>query len=119
MTVRAVRRWLRSRWLLLLSGLMLVYFGYHAVHGNRGLLAWLDVSRALEAGRAELAAITAQNAELQAGVDALRPDRADPDLLDEELRRLGYVGEREIVILPNEPPPAAGARPAPAEPAPR
>ena len=38
---------LKGRWLSVAVTLVLVYFGYHAVHGRYGLLAWIDTSRDL------------------------------------------------------------------------
>jgi cell division protein FtsB len=80
----------------------LVYFGWHAVHGQRGLLAWVDLSRELELGRTELAELRAVRLAIERRVDGLRPDAINPDLLDEELRKLGYVGARELIILTPE-----------------
>jgi cell division protein FtsB len=80
----------------------LAYFGWHAVHGQRGLLAWVDLSRELEQGRAELAELRAERLAIERRVDGLRPDAIEPDLLEEELRKLGYVGERELIILTPE-----------------
>lgn len=80
----------------------LAYFAWHAVHGQRGLLAWVDLSRELEQRRAELAELRAERVAIERRVDGLRPDAIDPDLLEEELRKLGYVGERELIILTPE-----------------
>ncbi len=101
----AVRR-LRSGWPLLLALALLGYFTWHGLHGRRGLWTWIQVGRELERARVELAGLEAERRALERRVDALQPDRSDPDLLEEQLRRLGYVGEREAVI----PAPAAAAR---------
>lgn len=97
-----IARSLRGRWVALPLALALVYFGWHAVHGERGLLAWVDLQRQLEQGRAELAALQAERATVERRIDGLREDAIDPDLLEEELRKLGYVGERELIILTPE-----------------
>jgi cell division protein FtsB len=94
----AFRR-LRPGWPLLLAVAVLGYFAWHGLHGARGLWAWLEVGRELGRARAELAALEAERRALERRVDALQPDRSDPDLLEEQLRRLGYLGEREAVIL--------------------
>jgi len=83
--------------------LVLVYFGYHSIHGQRGLFAWLDVNRELEARRAELAELEARRQRLERRVEALEGDGADPDLLEEELKKLGFVKEDEVVVLAPEP----------------
>jgi cell division protein FtsB len=93
------RPWLRRHWALLAASAVLAYFLWHGLHGERGFGAWLQVNRELEWARSELARLEAERKRLEAPVDALQPDRADPDLVEEELRKLGYIGEREAVIL--------------------
>jgi cell division protein FtsB len=106
MPLRYLRRWLKRNWVLVLSLLLLFYFGFHALHGQRGLLAWVDVNRELQEARAALDVAKAENARLSRLVEGLQPDRLDPDLLEEELRRLGYVSPGEVVILTPEDVPA-------------
>ncbi len=96
-------RILRRHWAVLLAAAALVYFTWHGINGNRGLLAWFEVSRGLERARAELARLEAERRRLEAPVAALQPDRADPDLIEEHLRRLGYVGEGELILLSSDP----------------
>ncbi len=93
------RRSLRGRWPAVLATAVLAYFGYHALHGERGLLAWVDKSRDLEAARQELELVRAERAELDRDVRAFQEDRLDRDLLEEELRKLGYVYPNEVIIL--------------------
>lgn len=103
--VAGVGRAVRGRWPALLLGAVIAYFGYHALHGERGLLAWMDKSRDLEAARQELARVEAERAALEREVRAFAEDRIDRDLLEEELRKLGYVRRDEVIILrPAEPP---------------
>ena len=95
---------LRGRWLVVLVTAVLAYFGYHALHGQRGLLAWMDKSRDLEAARQELSRVTAERAELDKEVRAFQSDQIDRDLLEEELRKLGYVRPNEVIILRSDGP---------------
>ncbi len=98
--VEAARRALRGgRWLTVLVTAVLAYFGYHALHGDRGLLAWIDKSRDLEAARQELDLLRAERAELDREVGAFQRDQLDRDLLEEELRKLGYVHPNEAILL--------------------
>ena len=100
-------RWLAQRWTLVFACAVLAYFAYHAVHGSRGLLAWVDRNREVEAVRAELGALTAEREMLERRRRDLQPGRADRDLLEEELRQLGYVRQNEMIVLtPDEPAPA-------------
>jgi cell division protein FtsB len=97
--LRSMRLWLVRRWHLVLGLLLLAYFAHHGVHGERGLLAWIDKSRELQSARAELATLDAQITELAGTVEALQPDRSDPDLLEEQLRNLGFIGKDEVIVL--------------------
>ncbi|MCB9943189.1 MAG: septum formation initiator family protein [Geminicoccaceae bacterium] len=84
--------------------LVLAYFGYHAIHGERGLLAWIDQSRLVEIRRHELAGLEARRDDLQRRVGGLKENHVSPDLLEEELKKLGYVGHNEAIILVPEQP---------------
>lgn len=95
----ALRRALRGRWLVLPLVGLLAYFAWHAVHGPRSLPAWVALSREIETSRAELVRLRAEREALDRRVEGLRPDALDADLLEEELRKLGYVADREVVVL--------------------
>jgi cell division protein FtsB len=103
-------RWIVGRWPLVLTCGILAYFGYHAVHGQRGLLAWVDRNREIEAARQELAGLTAERGTLERRIKGLKPGQMDRDLLEEELRQLGYIRPGEVIVLPA--PAAVGATPA-------
>ena len=107
--IEGLSGWLRGRWLAVVVTAILAYFGYHALHGRYGVLAWLDTSRDLEAARLELAGLTAEREQLQRDVQAFQRDSIDRDVLEEELRKLGYVKPNEVIILrrdePTDPPP--------------
>jgi cell division protein FtsB len=105
----AGRRALRGRWVVLPLATALVYFAWHAMHGQRGLLAWIDLTRQVETARGELGELRRERQALDRRVQGLQPDRLDPDLLEEELRKLGYVKEGEVVVLTDRP----KAKPAP------
>jgi len=78
---------------------ILAYFAFHAVHGERGLLAWIDYSRLIEIKRAELTALRREREELENRVAGLQPGAASRDSLEEQLKRLGFVEPDEIIIL--------------------
>ncbi len=99
---------LKGRWLAVVVTAILAYFGYHALHGRYGFLAWLDTSRDLEAARQDLAAVHAERTLLERDVQAFQRDSIDRDLLEEELRKLGYVKPNEVIILRRDEVPAAG-----------
>jgi cell division protein FtsB len=102
------RRLVRGHWLVLPLALLLAWFVYHAIHGRRGLVAWMDLRREVAAARAELEGLEAKRTALEARVRALEPSGVDADLLEGELRRLGYVEPDELVILVDPPEEEAG-----------
>ncbi len=65
---------------------MVGYIGYHAIQGQRGIIAWLGISQQIEQTRAALALNRAEERRLARRVAALRPVGLDPDMLDERAR---------------------------------
>ncbi len=102
-----------------LALLAIVYFAYHAVHGDRGVLAWRHLEQKVDAKRLELAAVRGQRQVLEHRVGLLTPSALDADMLDEASRKvLGfgrsdemiiYTGPSETVTMPRGP---AAPRPA-------
>jgi cell division protein FtsB len=77
------------------------YFAYHLVGGDRGLLAWLRLTRVIRAENDTLETLRAEHAALDLKVKNLTPDHLDPDLLDERVRAtLNLAAPNEIVIIP-------------------
>ena len=97
-------RQIRGRhWLLLFAYGLAIYFGYHAVVGSRGLLAWRQLNQDIAATEQELAAVRAERQALEEKVRRLRPDSLDPDLIDELARRhLSLAGPLDVIILLDE-----------------
>ncbi len=82
--------------------LCVVYFGYHAVQGDRGLIAYAQLGLEVQRVEVELVAIRDRRFELERKVALLHPDHIDPDMLDEQLRRvLGLAHPDELVIFKN------------------
>ncbi|WP_316976394.1 FtsB family cell division protein [Shumkonia mesophila] len=77
------------------------YFAYHAVQGDRGLLAWIALKQRVATAQADLDQIAAQRKILEHRVSLLYPENLDPDLLDERARlMLNYGHATDIVIFP-------------------
>jgi cell division protein FtsB len=93
---------LRGRWIAVGLTLTLAYFGYHALHGRYGFLAYIDTSRQLEVANQELVAVEREFALVEADVAAFQPDSLDRDRLEEQLRLLGYVRPNEVIVLRRE-----------------
>ncbi len=76
------------------------YFGYHALHGERGFLAWRELKGDLTAARNVETQLAEQRARLDRRTALLRDDNLDPDLLGERARvLLGYGEPSDLVIL--------------------
>ena len=84
----------------LIAVLVLFYLGFHALSGERGVVALFKETRRLEAVTAELAAIKLQREMLDHKVRLLSSGSLDLDLLDEQVRReLGMANKNEIVYF--------------------
>jgi cell division protein FtsB len=79
---------------------LVLYFAYHLVQGDRGLIAWLRLSQEIREAKATLDDIDAERQPLAHRVALLRPEHLDRDLLDERARAtLNLVAPNEIVIF--------------------
>lgn len=73
--------------------------GGYIIFGPTGLYAWGDYSQQLKDRRAELSDLKQQQAELKNRVELLDPQRTDPDMADELVRReLNVTSEDEIIV---------------------
>lgn len=87
------------------AGLIMVvcYFLYHAVQGENGLLALRDFDARAENLTIKAKQLARERQIMADRVALLRPDNLDPDMLDEEARRLlGFIHPDEVVILEPE-----------------
>lgn len=101
---------IRARKILppVLAACVVGYFGYHALHGERGFLAWRELQRDLAAARRVETQLAAERARLDRRVRLLRPDSLDPDLLEERAQvLLGYGHHGDMVILKSGSEPAS------------
>ena len=83
---------------------LVVYFAYHLVQGDRGLLAWMRLNQQVREVKTTLAAVEAERSTLERRVDLLRPEHLDRDMLDEQARsQLNLIGPNETVIFTTPP----------------
>ena len=74
-------------------------FAGHAIAGPNGILAWGGYHRALKERQTELAQMQRQQAELKHRSQLLDPNKADPDMADELVRKdLGLVRPDEVIV---------------------
>jgi cell division protein FtsB len=75
------------------------YFAWHAVHGERGLMARDKRQGDVVAARAALQQAEAERDAMERRVTGLRGDRLDRDQLEERARSLlNMVGRDEVVV---------------------
>jgi cell division protein FtsB len=97
--------WRRPLWLVVLGVGLATYFGYHALTGSRGLLAWRGLNAELASTQQELDALRAERSALAEKVARLRHDGLDADLIDELARRqLSLADPLDVIILLDEGP---------------
>lgn len=97
------RRMKWQSWLAVVGFGLAIYFGFHAVNGNRGLLASQQMEDELRTSEKQLAALKRERSGLERRVKRLRPDSLDPDLIDELARDMLSMVEPDDVIILLEP----------------
>jgi len=106
--IRSTRRMLPS----LIGVCAVIYLGYHAVQGERGVMTLMTLERRLDQATIELAAVEAEKADLERDVELMRPTSLDRDLLEERARIvLNYARPDEVVIMRSDLLPADEAAP--------
>lgn len=96
----------RSPWISLKAALapaagvlFVAFFGYSAIFGSNGVIAWGDYAKRLESRRAELVQLERDKAVLSNRVTLLDPRHADPDMAEELVKRdLGVAHPDEVIV---------------------
>lgn len=82
------------------AALIVGYFAFHAYYGNYGLIAKRAFGEEIAGLTSDLDTLKAERADWEHRVGLLKPDRLDPDLLEELARRnLGYAHPKDLVLL--------------------
>lgn len=79
--------------------ILMAMVGY-AVFGPTGLYAWGDYRQSLATKRVELARLKAEEARLRNRNDLVDPRHADPDMVDELVRKELNVQDPNEIIVP-------------------
>lgn len=84
----------------LIGAAVVGYFAYHTVEGERGLMALTQLQSRVSEAEKTLGTVRAERMALERRARLLRPDNLDPDMLDEQGRRvLDVTGPDDLVIL--------------------
>lgn len=95
-----IRRRLRYAVTPLIGMGAVVYFSYHIVQGDRGLIAWVHLKNEIAKAKEIRDDVHAEKVELERRVMLLRPDSLDPDMLEERARIMLNMGRVEDRVLP-------------------
>jgi cell division protein FtsB len=77
-----------------------VYFGYHVLHGDRGLIALRHLTQTIESRKIAHASVSKSRMALAQRVRLLYPESLDPDMLEERARvMLNYGYADDIVVM--------------------
>ncbi|WP_241911564.1 FtsB family cell division protein [Telmatospirillum siberiense] len=76
-----------------------VYFAYHTVQGDRGLLAWWRLNQDIKQAEESLAQLEEVRDNLDHRARLLRPDHLDADMLEERARLMLNMGRDDEVIV--------------------
>jgi cell division protein FtsB len=75
------------------------YFAYHAIHGDRGLIALSRLQGEIQQAEGVLGETRGERERMEHRASLLRPENLDPDMLDERARAmLNFSNPDEIVI---------------------
>jgi cell division protein FtsB len=81
--------------------LMLMYFVFHSIYGDRGIIAYFKLQSDLKNSHMELEKLRAERLEIENRIVLLRPNSLDKDMLDEKVRNvLGLSAPKEKIFKP-------------------
>lgn len=88
-----------------------IYFAYHAVNGDRGLVAWLELKDRVQAAEESAEAIARQRRMVENRVRLLHPGSLDPDMIEERARiMLNFAYANDVVIPDSRTDPPLGTK---------
>ena len=99
-SLRELRARARVSYGVIAGILIFIYFIYHSVEGDRGLLALNNVNVRITEAEKKLAELVVVQRELEGKVTRLTPSSLDADFLEERGRKILNFGHNsDIVIL--------------------
>ena len=99
-TRKRLRSILTTLVLYVMAALLIGYFGVNAYSGNHGLKAKEDLDQQIGTLSADLDSLKRERAQWERRVALLRPDRLDPDMLDQQARLLlDYVAPNDLILM--------------------
>jgi len=95
-----IRRRVRAAVVPAVCALVLGYFGYHAIEGDRGLVAWSNLVREVRSAQQSLATVREERRRLEHRVSLLDERHLDLDILEERARYvLGLADPDDVIVF--------------------
>ena len=87
----------------MLGCLLVAYFVYHSIQGDRGMLAWYRLDQLIDEAEVSRRSLDARREGLERRVRMLRPESLDADMVEEQGRRLlNFSHPDDVVLLPSK-----------------
>ena len=87
----------------MLGCLLVAYFVYHSIQGDRGMLAWYRLDQLIDEAEVSRRSLDARREGLELRVRMLRPESLDADMVEEQGRRLlNFSHPDDVVLLPSK-----------------
>ncbi|MEC9022387.1 MAG: septum formation initiator family protein [Pseudomonadota bacterium] len=84
------------------GGILVAYFLFHMVQGERGLFAWVQLNQQIGQKERENKNLLAERVAWENKIKLMRTESLDADLLDERVRlMMGFSNKDEAVIFLN------------------
>ena len=102
--LREIKRRSRRMLVLIVGAMFVCYFLVHSFHGDRGIIAWMQLQKQVAVAEKTLSETRAvrQNLDKQIKLLKINPDTGnlDMDMLDERSRLMtGLIRPKEFIIL--------------------
>ncbi len=83
----------------LLGCLLVAYFLFHTIQGERGLFAWVQLNQQISQAETENTRILNDRLAWENRIRLLRTEGLDADLLDERVRLVAGLGSRDEFVI--------------------
>ena len=94
-----IRRRLRHLFTPMFWLLLTVYFGYHAVNGERGLRRLFELKQEIQIASQVAQELAVRRTEMEQKVRQLSPQSIDMDMLEESARALLNMGQENAFVI--------------------
>jgi cell division protein FtsB len=95
-----IRKRQRHVILPLLFAVVFGYLGYHVMHGERGIFAYMHLKTEIARAEGAVAETDATRQAWERRVASMRSSNLDPDMLDERARNLLNLVQPDEIVVP-------------------